>query len=327
MNDGDTNASAPLSGDTLLQFMDRLEADLEEEGGSGQAIALPERLAAQPLRADSLKAIERLSALWRRAGDDAAAWAVIETDGAALLQTLALPKRREIEVRLARLQARARYAQGDLAGALALCETARYALDDDGTDDFVGYELPWLLEAGQLEAAGELAFFRLYQAENVPRDDKLADVLRVVHERLADPADTSVWWPLCVMRACYDAHTLYDLLVYAAPTTPWAEVSKTHQALFDSLSAEENFFGKDSDSRCEARYDGIFTAARSLAEARAPGHPWIRRLAAEQDYARGRIDRATQIALLETVIREGLGDNLTAYLLFDARLERLFIII
>jgi hypothetical protein len=147
MNDGDTTASAPLSGDALLQFMERLEADLEEEGGSGQAIALPERPAAQPLRADSLEAIERLSALWRRAGDSAAAWAVIETDGAALLQTLALPRRREIEVRLARLQARARYAQGDLAGALALCEAARYALDDDGTDGFVGYEFPWLLEA------------------------------------------------------------------------------------------------------------------------------------------------------------------------------------
>jgi tetratricopeptide (TPR) repeat protein len=146
-------------------------------------------------------------------------------------------------------------------------------------------------------------------------------VLRAVHERLADPTDKSVWWPLCVMRACYDAHILHDLLAYAAPATPWAEVSKTRQALFDSLSAEENFFWKDNDSRCEARYDGIFTAARALAEARAPGHPWIRRLAAEQDCARGRIDRATQIALLETVIREGLEDNFTAYLLLDARLE------
>jgi hypothetical protein len=35
----------PLTGDDLLQFLDRLEADLEEESGSGQAIVLAERLA------------------------------------------------------------------------------------------------------------------------------------------------------------------------------------------------------------------------------------------------------------------------------------------
>ncbi|MDR2129441.1 MAG: hypothetical protein LBP52_10320, partial [Burkholderiaceae bacterium] len=82
-----------LSGDALLQFLDRLEADLEEESGSGQAIALAERLAAQPLRADSLEAIERLVALWMQADNAAAARAVIEADGAALLQTLPPPER------------------------------------------------------------------------------------------------------------------------------------------------------------------------------------------------------------------------------------------
>jgi tetratricopeptide (TPR) repeat protein len=237
----------------------------------------------------------------------------------ALIQDMVLPRRREIEVRLARLQARARHAQGDLAGALEAAQAGHYALGSYGNDDFVEYELPWLLEAGQLDAAGERAFSFLYQVETIEGDGNLdgnlESVLRVIHERLADPAETSFWWPLCVMRACYYPPTLRELM-RAAPGTPWTEISETHRALFGSLSPEEDFAGEEI---CAARFDGVYTAARALAEARAPGHPWIRRLAATQDHARERIDLATQIDMLETVIREGLQDWRTINTLVGAR--------
>jgi hypothetical protein len=465
-----------LTGDALLQFLDRLEADLEEEGGSGQAVALAERLAAQPLRADSLEAIERLVALWMQAGNAAAARAVIEADGAALLQTLppqehawtqtcllrfqleiaeqrdeaeamlktlaaflalldvpgfeveeiekydhiferlcdsphrdvalaatrfchavaqktperaayrawdeasshgraartharhkeaeparsaadkaiaalkaaagnqdvdaddwlrlgdnlieiapdrfpvfqqavtaliqdmVLPQRREVEVRLARLQARALHAQGDLHGALQACETARYRFETmDFEYGFIEHEIPWLMQAGRVDEAGRRAFLHAHIL--LERTAIWEGVLRLVHERLADPADALVWWPLCVMCACRQPHNLRALCQLAPAGIPLA-VSKTHQALF----------GKSFALKDDADADRIFSAARALAEARAPGHPWIRVLAATWDLQKGRINAATAETELTEAIAEGqMGDHRTAQDHFAAR--------
>ncbi|MDR3322765.1 MAG: hypothetical protein LBS89_00975, partial [Zoogloeaceae bacterium] len=78
-----------LTGSGLEEWMNRLEADLEESGSSAAAHLL-ERLRERPLRADSLEAIGRLHSLWMQAGDAEAARAVIDVDGAALAQA-ALP--------------------------------------------------------------------------------------------------------------------------------------------------------------------------------------------------------------------------------------------
>jgi len=74
-----------LSGAELEQLMDCLEADFEESG-SEEEIDLLARLRARPLRADSMDSIDRLHTLWMIAGDPAAARAVVNDDGAALLQ-------------------------------------------------------------------------------------------------------------------------------------------------------------------------------------------------------------------------------------------------
>ncbi|MCL2874906.1 MAG: hypothetical protein FWF12_01155 [Betaproteobacteria bacterium] len=79
-----------LSGAKLEQLMDCLEADLDE-GDSAEEIDLLARLRAHPLHADSMESIDRLHTLWMIADDPAAARAVIDIDGAALLQA-ALPK-------------------------------------------------------------------------------------------------------------------------------------------------------------------------------------------------------------------------------------------
>ncbi|MDR1274975.1 MAG: hypothetical protein LBL72_01080 [Candidatus Accumulibacter sp.] len=235
---------------------------------------------------------------------------------AAFIDGWPLPLSREKEVRLARLKARALHAQGKLEDALEAAQAGHYALNSYGADDFIEYELPWLLEAGRLDDAGERAFLYLYQIEAIENEDQLVKVLRIIHARLADPADSSVWWPLCVMRACFHPVTLRDLM-HTAPSAHWTEISETHRKIFSSLSPSENF---EWDELCEARFDPVFIAARAIAEARAPGHPWIRRLAAVQDHAHGRMSIEEQIAALESSVRDGLEDDRTANTLMLAYL-------
>ncbi|KJK25463.1 hypothetical protein UB46_05185 [Burkholderiaceae bacterium 16] len=472
----DINGNA-LTGAQLEQFLDRLEADLEE-GNSTEAADLLARLRTRPLRADSLESIDRLHTLWMRAGDSAAAQAVVNDDGAAVLalaqrearaglrmhlalyrlqianyldeeeptrqalgemraivaempdldanryrqlrvfdslerrnldialetvelrnaldgavaqraafrawdhadyqrrrawalsrhgsddearaaagaailalQTAdadqdvdeddwlrlggaliaivperlaafqqavtaltadrALPQRRELEVRLARLAARALHAQGDLPGALDACSAARHSLSSDGGDDFIEYELPWLIEAQRVEEAGRRAFFHIYQLEAEMWDG----AARLVHARLADADDDSVWWPLCAMRACNTAETLERFISAAQEGgQDLRTLSPVHEALFGAVGEE------DSAQAMQA----VFAAARALAEQRSPRHPWITRLAAVHDAGAGRIDATTQAALLYAAAQEGgMDDNRTAYALFHARVQSL----
>lgn len=223
----------------------------------------------------------------------------------------ALPPRREAEVRLARLAARAAYAQGDLDGALARCEMARYSLESDGGDDFIEYELPWLLEAGRFDDAGRCAFFHVYQLES----SMLDRVGRIIHARLAEPTDTSVWWPLCAMRAAGFEPTLERLVELGAQERDaLAARSPTHGEIFAALGS------LDGDA---LRY-AVADAAREVALRRAPGHPWIARLAAVYDGETGRIDATTQAARLLAAAQEGeMHDNRTAIMLTQARIGAL----
>jgi len=225
----------------------------------------------------------------------------------ALTAEWSLPRRREIEVRLARFFARALYAQGNLSGALEACAAARYSLDASGGNDFIENELPWLLEAKRFEEAGRRTFFHIYQLEARMGEG----IPYIVHERLADASDPSVWWPLCVMRACNTVDTL-DCLTSVIPRNEdgTLRTSAGHEAIFGSIGPIET----------EEDMQPVFAAARALAEARSPNYPWIRRLAAVHDARAGIIDAATELAQLIAAAKEGeMRDNRTAYTLFQAQ--------
>ena len=66
--------------------------------------------------------------------------------------------RRDLEVRAARLQARALHAQGKVEEALVQARQGRYALTSDRDDSFSVLLLDWLLAAGQQAEAAQLAF-------------------------------------------------------------------------------------------------------------------------------------------------------------------------
>ncbi|WP_417066702.1 hypothetical protein [Niveibacterium terrae] len=237
-----------------------------------------------------------------------------------LTRDLPIAQRREYEVRLARLKARALHAQGDLAGAIAACAAARYSLSSDGGDDFVEYEVPWLVEAGRSDEAGRRAFAHIYQSET-QLDPAIG---RIVHERLAAADDTSFWWPACVLRASTYHETLHAL-ISAAPV-PFEQLpafSSVHSALFDALKSippgqreEPSYAEMEGDieqldtPEWQAACDRILQSARALCETRSPGNPWITRIAAYADRDAGRIDTPTLVAQFDQAIKAGdMRDN------------------
>ncbi len=249
---------------------------------------------------------------WLRVGDALIEIApqqlgAIERAITALTADWVLPQRREAEVRVARLAARAAYTQGDLAGALRACELAHVSLEADGSDDFREYELPWLVEAGRFDEAGQRAFFHIYEFEQ----EMWESVGRTVHERLADPADTSVWWALCAVRACHTAPTLARFVAIGRDGgQDLAARSPVHAELYAALATQSE----------EAALDIVSDAARALAERRAPGHPWTARLGAVHDARARRIDAQTEAArIAEAIARGGLGDRRTATSLLAAQ--------
>ena len=227
----------------------------------------------------------------------------------ALASTQSLPQRRETQVRLARLTARALHAQGDLQGALDVCAAARYALSAGGGDDFIDYELPWLVEAGRTAEAGRRAFFEIYHQEQ----GMWKGAATVVHAQLVEPSDASVWWPLCVMRACNTGGTLACLLaVFEAQGKNPRDASALHRRLFSHLGAE---------GISEADRVRVFSNARALALERAPHEPWIDRLGAIHDMDQGTIDSTTAAArLFAAALRGDMNDHRTAYAIFSQQL-------
>lgn len=237
--------------------------------------------------------------------------ALFEQPIAQLTANLSLPKRREWEVRTARLAARALHAQGDLAGALNIRNAAALSLDSDGGNNFIEYELPWLVEAGRIEEAGHRAFIDVYdrQTEIWPA------TARLILHRLQDPEDRSAWWPICVMRACINQEVLQSF-ISALPTVESIESETT--ALLASLYAVMDE---------QQSLDQLFAEARAEALRRSPEHPWINRLAAVHDAERGLIDAASEASLLQNAIQAGrMQDNRSAFSLFAARVESLGVI-
>lgn len=238
--------------------------------------------------------------------------ALFEQPVTQLTAGLSQPQRREWDVRLARLTARAQHALGDLPAALKICTSAALSLDSDGGDNFIEYELPWLMENRQVDAAGHRAFIDIYEM----RGEMWPGTARLVHERLHQTDDPSVWWPLCVMRACNDHEVLQNFLV-ALPEIDTSVPAPT--PLLDALyrSMEDP----------QAHLDNVFAEARAEAQRRSPEHPWITRLTAVYDAGIGAIDAATELALLQGAIQAGrMQDNRSAYALFCAQVKTLGLI-
>lgn len=246
-----------------------------------------------------------------------------------LVRDLPLPVRREYEVRLARIKARALYAQGDLAAAIAACDAARYSLSSDGSDDFAEYEVPWLVEAGRYDEAGSRAFQHTYACGSLLHPN----VGRIVHERLAAADDTSFWWPLCVLRASTYHMTLRALISTApVPFEQLLAFSPVHSALFGVLSSipldqrdgpsyaeiEGDIDPLDS-AEWESACDKVLQSARALCETRSPGNPWITRLAVYADRDAGLIDNPTLLAQYSQALQAGgMRDNRSIYGAFFA---------
>lgn len=101
---------------------------------------------------------------WLRLGDSLVRLApdcvdtIVQQVLAALPPGLAQPRRRSVQVRLARLQARALCAQGRLEEGLAVAAQGRHDLSEDEDDDFNAQVFQWLLQAGHRQAAARLAF-------------------------------------------------------------------------------------------------------------------------------------------------------------------------
>jgi len=215
-------------------------------------------------------------------------------------QALSPALKAEVNIRLTRLRARALHAQGDLERALALRDVTNCTLEYSavGEDDFFEYDVPWLVEAGRFDDAGERVAMYIYL---FALSNAQLDVIRpLIHERLADAADNSVWWPLCVMRICaYGDYLFEDYLgdVSLLPTR-----SPVHARLFGALTHESNLANASR---------AIFDAARQLAEERSPDNPWIERFTILVDKDRGRADNAQVAARFEALVRGGLTEGTT----------------
>jgi tetratricopeptide (TPR) repeat protein len=248
---------------------------------------------------------------WLRLGDSLIGmtphgYPVIERGVAKAIADWPPARRRELEVRLARLGARAAYAQDGPEAALAACELARHSLAADGTDDFIEFELRWLIEAGRFDEAGQRVFFHIYECE----EQTWAGMAQIVHERLADESDTSVWWLLSVMLACDTAHLLERLIANGRAATNIKLRSTAHAELFAAVG----------EARGDELREAVHAAARSLAQRRAPDHPWLAFLSALHDGRAKLIDPATQAERLRAAIEQGgMTDDRSHYALFVAR--------
>ncbi|QBF25668.1 hypothetical protein EXN22_08170 [Pseudomonas tructae] len=232
--------------------------------------------------------------------------AMFEQPVVRAIAELSLPRRREWEVRLARLAARSLKAQGDLPGALKICEVASRSLDSDGADNFIEFELPWLLESGRIDEAGQRAFMDVYEM----LEQMWSGTPFWIHDRLLEAEDQSVWWPLCVMRACDNA-ALLERFVACLPER--SESTPQLSPLLEALHA-----ARDNP---ELR-DTLFDQAREEAQRRGPNHPWINRLVAVREGNAGLIDAKTELAMLQDAVKTGgLQDRRSAYSVFCAHVK------
>ncbi|MDA8453969.1 hypothetical protein M4R22_04255 [Acidovorax sp. GBBC 3334] len=178
------------------------------------------------------------------------------------------PRRRDVAVRLARLQARALHAQGRREEALSQARQGRFGLTGDADDGFTCHVLDWLIEAGRDADAARLAF----ECTDNQRPRSAQYACRLALERQAaaqsgqaGDAAPSVYWTLALAAAA-----LHEEMHWVAAPQP---------------------------------VDAFFDAQLALARASAPTHPAIGALQAQWWHARG-AESARVLPLLEAAARE-----------------------
>ena len=107
------------------------------------------------------------------------------------------PRRRSIEVRLARMEARASCRRGDIEAGLGKAREGRYALSSDEDDAFSAQMTDWLLQAGRAEEAAALAFDSVFNERPVSSDHACELALRLA----AMPDNREAHWPLALAYA------------------------------------------------------------------------------------------------------------------------------
>lgn len=122
---------------------------------------------------------------------------VRERTRAKLPADLSPALRRAVEVRLARLEAKALYQRGDLEAALVSGWQGRFLLSDDVDDSFSAQMLDWLLEAGCEHEATQLAF----ESAFAERPVSATHACQVAMRRMRDPTVRDPYWPLTLAFA------------------------------------------------------------------------------------------------------------------------------
>ncbi|MDB5848001.1 MAG: hypothetical protein JWP29_1753 [Rhodoferax sp.] len=114
-----------------------------------------------------------------------------------LAKPLSPARWRDVEVRLARLEALAYQRQGQLDQALAKAVQGRFSLQHDEDDGFSALVLAWLVQAGRTEQAARLAFECVL---NERPGSKFA-ACELATARMADATDLDFHWPLVLACA------------------------------------------------------------------------------------------------------------------------------
>ncbi|NHZ61722.1 hypothetical protein [Massilia genomosp. 1] len=140
---------------------------------------------------------------WLRAGNalvgvlpDAVAGIVAQVRARIPAATVFFP-RRNIDVRIARLEARALHQQGALDQALARLELGRVTLLDDEGDHIGALMLDWLLEAGRHDVAARLAFESVLYERRISAPHAAGAALRAA----ADGTPHQPYWHLALACA------------------------------------------------------------------------------------------------------------------------------
>ncbi len=111
--------------------------------------------------------------------------------------TYAQARCRDVEVRLARLEASSLYRRGQLAAALEKSAEGRFGLTNDDDDSFSATVLDWLIEAGRLEAAAELAF----ECAFMEREGSMEAACRHAQHWLDAAPQPTPYWALTLAHA------------------------------------------------------------------------------------------------------------------------------
>jgi tetratricopeptide (TPR) repeat protein len=210
---------------------------------------------------DWLRLGERLIAL-----DPSSIDTIVQQVPARMPADLARPLLRDVSVRRARLHAKALHRQGHLEAALVKAKQGRFGLTHDEDDGFSSLVLDWLVEAGRLDDAAQLAFESISSERPVSAQHACLEAMKQLEAHTQGGPPLDAYWHLALASAAL------------ADDTEWVALPQ-EPALF---------------------------AEHHLAQVRqsAPGHPALAGAEGLRLFEQG--DYAQALPLLESAVREPL---------------------